>query len=101
MDSELVLRRDEVFASFVRRRNVLNESLDESRRVIDTWLDRQPMPPPISALANLEVLLKARRDLLAELVALDDEFSRILRPPKEKYGQSEDFVGATDQEIRE
>lgn len=32
------------------------------------------MPPPVHALANLEVLLKARRDLLAELVALDDEF---------------------------
>ena len=28
----------------------------------------------MGALANLEVLLKTRRDLLAELVDLDDEF---------------------------
>ena len=66
--------RNDLFASFARRRHTLNEDLDESRRVIDQWFERQPMPAPISALANLEVLLKARRDLLAELVALDDDF---------------------------
>ena len=66
--------RDEVFASFVRKRQSLNEGLDESRRAIDLWLEEQPQPAPLHALANLEVLLKTRRDLLAELVSLDDEF---------------------------
>lgn len=65
---------DQIFASFIGRRASLNEGLDESRLAIDQWFERQPMPPPLNALANLEVLLKARRDLLAELVALDDEF---------------------------
>jgi hypothetical protein len=65
---------DEAFMSFIRQRERLNQSLDQSRRAIDTWLEQQPWPAPISALANLEVLLKARRDLLQELVALDDEF---------------------------
>jgi hypothetical protein len=66
--------RDEVFGSFIRKRKSLNESLDESRKAIDSWFDRQPLPAPMHALANLEVILKTRRDLLAELVVLDDEF---------------------------
>jgi hypothetical protein len=66
--------QDEVFASFIRKRDSLNQGLDESRREIDIWFERQPQPAPLHALAHLELLLKTRRDLLAELVALDDEF---------------------------
>jgi hypothetical protein len=65
---------DELFAGFAQRRKTLNESLDETRRAIDAWFERQAMPAPMSALANLEVLLKTRRDLLTELIELDDEF---------------------------
>lgn len=67
-------REEEAFSSFARRRQSLNQSLEESRRAIDSWFERQPLPPPISALANLEVLLKTRRDLLEQLINLDDEF---------------------------
>jgi hypothetical protein len=65
---------DEIFGNFVRRRKALNDDLDQAKRAIDNWFDRQPMPAPIAALANLEVLLKTRRDLLDELVHLDDDF---------------------------
>ena len=63
-----------IFESFSRRRQNLNEALDESRVAIDLWFERQPLPAPMAALAHLEVLLKTRRDLLTQLVALDDEF---------------------------
>jgi hypothetical protein len=65
---------NDVLTTFNRRRQSLNASLDESRKAIDEWFERQPMPAPLPALAQLEVMLKMRRDLLAELVALDDEF---------------------------
>ena len=65
---------NDLLATFNRRRNGLNTSLDESRKAIDDWFDRQPMPPPLPALAQLEVLLKTRRDLLEQLVILDDDF---------------------------
>ena len=67
-------RKSGVFDSFIRKRDSINSALDESRRDIDNWFERQPQPAPLGALANLEVLLKIRRDLLAELIALDDEF---------------------------
>lgn len=73
-EPESVPHSDEVFESFIRKRDELNEKLDVSRRAIDEWLEQQPMPPPITALAHLEVLLKTRRDLLAQFVVLDDEF---------------------------
>jgi hypothetical protein len=66
--------RDEVFESFIRKRKSLNEGLDQSRKALDLWFERQPLPAPMHALANLEVILKTRRDLLAKLVILDDEF---------------------------
>ena len=68
----------DVLGAFVRRRKKLNECLDETRVAIDTWLERQPMPPPLAALASLEVLLTERRDCLAELIALDDELMLLL-----------------------
>ena len=64
----------DAFVSFARRRALLNDQLDDTKRAIDSWFERQPQPAPMGALANLEVLLKTRRDLLAELVDLDDEF---------------------------
>lgn len=65
---------EDQFAIFGRKRKSLNEGIDKAGKAIDIWFEQQPMPPPMLALANLEVLLKTRRDLLAELVALDDEF---------------------------
>ncbi len=79
--------QDDIFESFVRQRAVLNQSLDESKRTIDTWFERQPMPAPLSALANLEVLLKTRRDLLSDLVNLDDSF--MLHLIQMRSGQSD------------
>lgn len=66
--------REDLFAAFVRKRKSLNEAIEKSGKAIDIWLEQQPFPPAMVALANLEVLLKTRRDLLAELVSLDDEF---------------------------
>lgn len=63
-----------IFEQFARRRQTLNDNLDESRRAIDAWFERQPMPAPMTALANLEVLLKDRRELLEQLIKLDNEF---------------------------
>jgi hypothetical protein len=67
-------RQEDQFMNFARKRKSLNEGIDKAGKAIDIWFEQQPMPPAMVALAQLEVLLKARRDLLAELVALDDEF---------------------------
>jgi hypothetical protein len=72
--SEANQERDAMFASFAQKRRDLNQQLDESRQALDVWFERQRLPAPMTALANLEVLLKKRRDLLEELVQLDDEF---------------------------
>jgi hypothetical protein len=66
---------DTEFAQFVRRRARLNERLDSTRAQIDAWIEEhQGESPNMVALATLEVLLKTRRDALAELVRLDDAF---------------------------
>jgi hypothetical protein len=70
--------QDEVFRSFTTKRESINRSLDEAKQKIDSWLANQPFPPPLNALANLEVLLKERRDSVAELLALDEEFMKHL-----------------------
>jgi hypothetical protein len=67
-------QREDLFANFARKRKSLNESIDEAGKAIDRWFEHQPLPPNMVALANLEVLLKTRRDLLQELINLDDEF---------------------------
>ena len=64
---------EDLFRSFARRQ-ALNENLNNARRANDEWLERQPLPPPLTALAQLEVLLKNRRNLLEQLVELDDRF---------------------------
>jgi hypothetical protein len=66
---------DPEFARFVRRRLRLNERLDSTKQQIDAWIsEHEANPPSMIALAKLEGLLKTRRDALADLVALDDEF---------------------------
>ncbi|HLG12303.1 MAG TPA: hypothetical protein VI876_11150 [Dehalococcoidia bacterium] len=69
-------QNDPKFAQFLRRRERLNARLDATRAQFDTWLVEHTSGagPSIVALATLEALLKTRRDALAELVALDDEF---------------------------
>ena len=67
-----------VILSFSSKRASLNQRIDESRREIDDWFEGQPQPAPVHALAHLEALLKASRDLLQELVALDDNFVTLL-----------------------
>ena len=64
---------EDAFAAFAGRRKDLNESIDAAGKAIDQWLD-QSMPPAIDSLRELEALLRTRRDLIAELIALDDEF---------------------------
>jgi hypothetical protein len=71
MTQDEVTARLETFAS---RRNALNAKLTETGREIDVWFARQPIPVPMTELAQLEVLLKTRRDLLQELADLDDGF---------------------------
>ena len=62
------------FANFMRQRSELNSKLEDAKRDIDNWFERQPIPAPLNALAQLEVLLVTRRNLLEELVRLDDAF---------------------------
>jgi hypothetical protein len=88
----MTLEQDAAFQRFVQRRQRLNEQLEEARLRIDAWIaEHQDDSPSTSELAYLEGILKARRDLLAELVELDDTFmTHILellgrmegRPPK-------------------
>ena len=71
---------DSTFASgetldrFVQRRQALNAMLDASHVEIDRLLDQLALPPSVQILATLGILLKNRRDILQELVALDDLF---------------------------
>ena len=60
-------------AAFAQRRESLNEAIEKSGKAIDTWFEQQPFPPSMVALANLEVLIKTRRDVVTELLTLDDE----------------------------
>jgi hypothetical protein len=66
---------DPAFGHFVRRRQRLNERLDVTRAQIDSWIaEHADTSPSMVALATLEALLAARRDALAEVIALDEEF---------------------------
>jgi hypothetical protein len=66
---------DPEFVQFVRRRQRLNERLDASRAQLDAWLaEHLSEVPSMVQLATLEALLTTRRDALAELIALDDDF---------------------------
>lgn len=65
---------DSEFQRFVQRRAVLNERLEAARVAIDQWIAENDREPSMSQLAHLEGLLKVRRDLLEELIRLDDSF---------------------------
>ena len=70
---ETIESHEETFARFKRKRQALNDRLDASRGEIDALLENHPLPLSMPSLATLEVILKERRELLAELVALDDQ----------------------------
>jgi hypothetical protein len=86
--------QDSAFARFVRRRRRLNERLDETRGQIDAWIaEHEGKAPSMIALATLEALLQTRRDALAALIALDDEFmSHLIELRSTPGGQSADVV---------
>ena len=66
---------DSAFHRFVQTRRLLNERLEPARADIDKWLAHHPDgDADINSLAQLEFLLQTRRELLAELAALDDAF---------------------------
>ena len=58
---------------FVEKREALNARLDATRQEVDSLL-YELTTPSVQMLAAMEVLLKQRRDLLAQLAALDDDF---------------------------
>jgi len=62
-----------VFSRFIERRARLMEHLDSSRVQFDAWIDaHKGQPASISDLAQFEGLLGERRNLLDELLKLDD-----------------------------
>jgi hypothetical protein len=64
---------------FVQRRARLNDKLEEAKARIDVWVNEHETGEASSTeLAYLEGLLEARRDLLRELLALDDSFMEYL-----------------------
>jgi hypothetical protein len=64
---------DPVFKAFIERRTRIMTRLDSSRVQVDRWLDaHKTMAPSISDLAQLEGLMAERRNLLDELLKLDD-----------------------------
>ena len=66
------------FETFVAKREALNDQLLVSRQTVDRLMEERPEPPTIRWLAQIEVYLKLRRDQLATLVALDDDFVNLL-----------------------
>ena len=66
---------DDEFRRFVQRRARLNQQLDEARDRIDQWVGQHESGEASPTdLALLEGLLEARRNLLRQLLALDDQF---------------------------
>ena len=65
----------EEFQRFVQRRARLNKQLDDARDRIDVWIAQNETGDASSTqLAYLEGLLEVRRDLLRDLLELDDSF---------------------------
>jgi len=72
-DSYKGLEEDAVFSRFAERRARLMERLDSSRTHVDAWIEaHRNAKATISELAQLEGLLAERRNMLDELVKLDD-----------------------------
>jgi hypothetical protein len=67
------LERDPVFTNFLERRARILGHLDTTRVQVDAWIDAHlTAPASITELAQLEGLLAERRNLLDELLKLDD-----------------------------
>jgi hypothetical protein len=71
------LTRDELAIKlevFRRRRGRLNQALTDTRHDVDEWLTGHPNNGSISELNQLAMLLAERRELLQELIDVDDRF---------------------------
>ena len=67
------MQDDAVFSRFTERRARLMDQLDSSRVQFDAWIEAHKLQPAsISDLAQFEGLLGERRNLLDELLKLDD-----------------------------
>jgi hypothetical protein len=69
---------DPTLGRFVKRRDRLNQRLEDSRLGINEWLAHQTMPTSLPALARLEALIARQRDLHSELAAVEDDFIHYL-----------------------
>jgi hypothetical protein len=75
----LEVQRSPEFVRFIERRRRLNERLQASVVRVDTWIEaHQTREATINDLMMLEGILQERRDDLAELSKLDDEFMTYL-----------------------
>jgi hypothetical protein len=77
-ESQARLYSDPVSSRFVKKRDQLNRSLEESRLSINEWLAHQIMPTSLLAIARLEGLIARQRELHAELLMLEDDFMHYL-----------------------
>ena len=67
------LEDDAIFSRFAERRARLMERLDSSRTHVDAWIEaHMATKVTITELAQLEGLLAERRNMLDELLKLDD-----------------------------
>ena len=67
------MQDDAVFSRFTERRARLMDHLDSSRVKVDQWIDTHKSErASITQLAQLEGLLAERRNMLDELLKLDD-----------------------------
>jgi hypothetical protein len=63
---------------FRRRRRRLNQALADTRQEVDACIAGISTPITPSGLAQLEILLMDRRELLQDLIVLDDRFTDYL-----------------------
>ena len=69
------MESDPVFTVFVERRQHLLERLDSTRSEVDAWIEaHKSEEPSLAELANLEGLLSRRREFLAQIIEIDDNF---------------------------
>ena len=67
------MESDPVFTRFVERRQRILGHLDTTRVQVDSWIEaHKSQAASISDLAQLEGLLAERRNMLDELLKLDD-----------------------------
>ena len=67
------MQDDAVFTRFIERRERVMNQLDSSRVKFDAWIEaHKGQPASITDLAQFEGLLAERRNMLDELLKLDD-----------------------------